>query len=490
VSARAIVASMGVLLAFAPARQEAPPPAVQAGEPSARAFVEVAASKRDPFAGESFELRLRFGFDADLFENHLAPLFARELELPVQVEWGAERGIDGLSFRKEADAGADRLRFALDDGVATARAAGDTTRDGRTFKTFEWVRRATAARAGTLAVPDARLRFAFTSRFDDDLVRGRVAVDRQVFVVPSAPLSLEVRALPEAGRPAEFTGAVGRRTIAASAEPVALVAGESVRLTLTIAGEGDPASFAAPDLSRLPGFVLRGVLDEPSSAARRLVYDLAPIDGSVKAIPALAFAWFSPDAPVGYVTVRTGPIALDVAPRAAGETPRTRAPTGDDRGEGASLAWRAVVFVAAGILILAALQLAVRRWALRSATARDEAPRRAGDVPGGSAAATARARLADPDADAAAAFTEYLAARLRVSPAAVVSPDLAGRLERRGVPRDLAASVAERLAARIAARYAGRAAAPTSAERRAAATEFGELIDRLERLDLGGSSDD
>jgi hypothetical protein len=479
---------MGVLLGFAPAHQEAPPPAIRAGAPSERAFVEVATSKCDPFAGESFELRLRFGFDADLLENHLAPLFARELELPVQVEWGAERGVDGLSIRTEADAGADRLRFALDDGVATARAAGDTTRDGRTFRTFEWVRRATAARAGTLALPEARLRFAFTSRFDDDLVRGRVAVDRQVVVVPSAPLSLEVRALPEAGRPAEFTGAVGRRTIAASAEPVALVAGESVRLTLTITG--DPASFAAPDLSRLKGFVLRGVLDEPSSAARRLVYDLAPVDGSVKEIPALAFAWFSPDEPVGYVTVRTEPIALAVAPRSGSETPRARAPAGEGRGEGASLAWRAVVFIAAGILILAALQFAVRRWALRSAIARDAAPRRAGDVPGGSAAATARARLADPDADAAAAFTEYLAARLRVSPAAVVSPDLAGRLERRGVPRDLAASVAERLAARIAARYAGRAAAPTSAERRAAATEFLELIDRLERLELGGSSDD
>lgn len=487
-SAHAIAASMGVLIAFAAARQEAPPPAAPAGDPSARAFVEVAASKRAPFAGESFELRLRFGFDADLLENHLAPLFARELDLPVQVEWGAERGIDGLSFRAEADP--DRLRFALDDGVATARAAGDTTRDGRTIRTFEWVRRATAARAGTFALPEARLRFAFTSKFDDDLVRGRVAVDRQVVVVPSAPLSLEVRALPEAGRPAEFTGAVGRRTIAASAEPVALVAGESLRLTLTIAGEGDPAAFAAPDLSRLKGFVQRGVLDEPSSAARRLVYDLAPADSSVKEIPALAFAWFSPDAPVGYVTVRTEPIALAVAPRAGGELQSARAPAGEGRGEGASLALRAVVFVAAGILILAALQFAVRRWALRSATARAKAPRRAAGASGGPAAATARARLADPDADAATAFTEYVATRLGVSPAAVVAPDLAGRLERRGVPRDLAASVAERLAARIAARYAGRAAAPTSAERRAAATEFGELIDRLERLELGGSSDD
>jgi hypothetical protein len=480
---------MGVLLAISAARQEGPPPAGGAGAPSERAFVEVAASKRNPYLGESFELRLRFGFDADLLENHLAPLFARELELPVQVEWGAERGVDGLSFRKEVDAGAELLRFALDDGVATARAAGDTTRAGRTFKTFEWVRRATAARAGALAVPEARLRFAITSRFDDDLVRGRVAVDREVVVVPSAPLALEVRALPEAGRPAEFTGAVGRRTIAASAEPVALVAGESVRLTLTLAGEGDPESFAPPDLSRLSGFVVRGVLDEPSSAARRLVYDLAPVDSTVQEIPALAFAWFSPDDPVGYVTVRTEPIALAVAPRTSSETPRARAPADEVRGEGASLAWRAVAFVAAGILILAALQFAVRRWARRSAVARVEAPRRAGDAPGGSAAATVRARLAESDADAASAFTEYLATRLGVAPAAVVSPDLAGRLERRGVPRDLAACVSERLAARIAARYAGRAAAPTSAERRAAATEFLELVDRLERLALVRSSD-
>ena len=66
----ALVASSLVALAAVAAGQETLPADVWAK----RAFVEVVASKAEPFVGESFELRLRFGFDADLLANHLVPL--------------------------------------------------------------------------------------------------------------------------------------------------------------------------------------------------------------------------------------------------------------------------------------------------------------------------------------------------------------------------------------------------------------------------------
>jgi hypothetical protein len=476
----ALVAASLVALAAVAAGQEK----TAADAWAQRAFVEVVASKREPFAGETFELRLRFGFDADLLANHLVPLFARELDLPVQVEWDPERTVDGLKFRTSAHATAGTRRFALGESVARATPLGEGVRDGRKVETFELVQRVTATRGGALVVPSASLRFACASKIEDDLIRGRVAVDRQVVQIEGALLTLNVRPLPDEGRPAEFTGAVGRRTISASASPTRLGAGESVQLTLTIDGDGDPAAFGAPDLTHLAGFVLRGVLDTPRARVREIVYDLSPLDAGVRAIPSLAFAWFSPEAPVGYVTERTAPIALTVAPRASepGGGDATAPEMTAVQAESGRKSTQIAALVAAGVAILAAFLFVVQRSARRGAASPDSAGGRGGSR--SSAAAEFRARVAAPDADVAAAFIDYLAARLGVAPAAVVSPDLADRLERSGVPRELAASVAARLAVLVAARYAGGAASPAAGPSDAAA-DVARLVEQLERLDFG-----
>ena len=477
----ALVASLLAALAAVAAGQER----TAADAWAQRAFVEVVASKREPFAGESFELRLRFGFDADLLANHLVPLFARELDLPVQVEWDPERTVDGLKFRASAHATAGTRRFALGEAVARATPLGEGVRDGRKVETFELVQRVTATRGGALVVPSASLRFACASKIEDDLIRGRVPVDRQVVQIEGAPLTLNVRPLPDEGRPAEFTGAVGRRTLSASASPTRLGAGESVQLTLTIDGDGDPAAFGAPDLSHVAGFVLRGVLDTPRARVREIVYDLSPLDAGVRAIPSLAFAWFSPEAPVGYVTERTAPIALTVAPRANATAPEMTTAQAEPGRKSTQIA----ALVAAGVAILAAFLFVVRRSARRGDAPPDSASERGGSRR--STAAAFRARVAAPDADDVAAFVDYLAARLGVAPAAVVSPDLADRLERSGVPRELAASVAARLAALVAARYAGGAASPAAGPSDAAAdvARLVEQFEKLERLDFGPRPD-
>jgi len=479
----AFVASSLVALAAVAAGQETLPADVWAK----RAFVEVVASKAEPFVGESFELRLRFGFDADLLANHLVPLFARELDLPVQVEWDPQRTVDGLTFRTSSSATAGTRRFALGETVARATPLGESVHDGRRVETFELVHRMTATRAGALVVPAASLRFACASKIEDDLIRGRVAVDRQVVRVEGASVALNVLPLPDVGRPAGFTGAVGRRKLSASALPTRLVAGESVQLTLTIGGDGDPTAFGAPDLSHVAGFVLRGVLDTPVAGAREraIVYDLAPLDPGVREIPALEFSWFSPEAPVGYVTERTAPIALTVAPRAipSGDGGATAPDAATARAGPDRRSTQIAALVAAGVAILAAFLFVLRRSARRGDATADST-----SVRGGSAAATFRARVAAPGGDVAAAFIDYLAARLGVAPAAVVSPDLADRLERSGVARELAASVAARLAALVAARYAGGAASPATGPSDAAA-DVARLFEQLERLDLAPPPD-
>ena len=74
-----------------------------------------------------------------------------------------------------------------------------------------------------------------------------------------------------------------------------------------------------------------------------------------------------------------------------------------------------------------------------------------------------RERLSDPGADPGDAFAAYVSARLRCAPAAVISPDLPRRLERSGVPADLAARTADLLERLVAVRYVGRQGARQAA---------------------------
>jgi hypothetical protein len=90
------------------------------------------------------------------------------------------------------------------------------------------------------------------------------------------------------------------------------------------------------------------------------------------------------------------------------------------------------------------------------------------------AAAAFKARVADPRADIAEAITEFLAARLGCTAAAVIAPGLADRLRAAGATEELASSSAALLEQLVASRYG---AGVSGAGRH----EAQELVDALER---------
>jgi hypothetical protein len=112
-----------------------------------------------------------------------------------------------------------------------------------------------------------------------------------------------------------------------------------------------------------------------------------------------------------------------------------------------------VVVVGCLLVAVIALGFALVRSARRRSRRRvalDPAAIRARD-----AALTFDARVARPDADAADALAEFLAAHLRCAAAAVISPDLPARLSAAGVSPALAARAAATLESLVAARYGG-----------------------------------
>ena len=66
-----------------------------------------------------------------------------------------------------------------------------------------------------------------------------------------------------------------------------------------------------------------------------------------------------------------------------------------------------------------------------------------------------RARLEEPGGDPGEVLVAFLAARLGVLPAAVISPDLRRRLEGAGASTDLAARTADLVDRLVSARYGG-----------------------------------
>jgi hypothetical protein len=67
----------------------------------------------------------------------------------------------------------------------------------------------------------------------------------------TAPVKLDVKPLPETGRPADFSGAVGSFRMKSAADRSSLDLGEAVALRVTIEGEGSLQSAAAPKLAAL-----------------------------------------------------------------------------------------------------------------------------------------------------------------------------------------------------------------------------------------------
>ncbi|MBM3276714.1 MAG: protein BatD [Candidatus Handelsmanbacteria bacterium] len=168
-----------------------------------------------------------------------------------------------------------------------------------------------------------------TSMWDflDDPFGGR----GQSVVVASEPLRIEVLPLPQAGRPPQFSGAVGRYTLQARAQPLVVAAGDPVTLVVEVSGEGNINAIEAPSLGSLPGFTVYEPKSESKErvektgygGTRRFEYILIPQGGGVQELPPVSFAFFDP-AQRQYRTLQSAPIRLEVqgglAPDLAGGT--------------------------------------------------------------------------------------------------------------------------------------------------------------------------
>lgn len=323
------------------------------------AFVELGAARDTYLLGEPFALRLRFGFERELLRSGLVQLFQRPLDVPAQVFAPALELLEGV---QSLDAGEPEVgaSFALGESITRAAPLADEQRAGRTYAVFAYERRVAALRAGELELGAPLLGFAHATRFQDDFVLGAVPLDRRDVLVRGRAARITILPLPEEGRPAEFTGAIGRFTLRASAEPRELVQGASLKLSLALEGEGDLSRCEPPDLHDLAGFHLQGSLVERGAARLEAVYDLAPLDARVLEVPAIRFAYFDTTPPAGYRTIESQPIPIVVrAPEGSSPAAQEPASGADEDGGGSSSLFTVGVVLAGLALVWLARR---RRW--------------------------------------------------------------------------------------------------------------------------------
>ncbi|MFA6111118.1 MAG: BatD family protein [Candidatus Latescibacterota bacterium] len=118
----------------------------------------------------------------------------------------------------------------------------------------------------------------------------------------SEPVEIEVTPLPDAGRPTEFTGAVGTFALSVQAQPTEVAVGDPVTLRMEISGQGN-LDAVKPPVVAAPGFKVYDpkLAEEPQVTGSRVggrrtwEYILIPDRGGLLSIPPLRFAHFDPE---------------------------------------------------------------------------------------------------------------------------------------------------------------------------------------------------
>ena len=270
---------------------------------------------------------------------------------------------------------------------------------------------------------------------------------------------IEVLPLPEEGRPAWFSGAVGDFSIRTRATPLEVSVGDPITLSIEIVDEaGDSAGLALlqpPKLEavealmadfRIPAGSLAGEVDGRTKTFNQTI---RPVSERVTEVPAIPFSWFDPESRE-YRTAWSEPIAIVVKPtetmslsqivQSGGSSPRP-GPAGAANGassegllanlpgtgdllrdQAIDLDWRVVAVVAAPPL-LAIVAIGFLRH--RRRLLEDEGLARASR-----ARRTAIKRLRAGDADAiAAAISGYVADRGRMPSPTITRQEVREALE-------------------------------------------------------------
>ena len=268
-------------------------------------FVEASVSTREPWVNQPVLVEYR--------------LFTR-----VDVEsYGIVRapGAEGFWVEELTDARAPRVERVVRGGAqyvttVVRRAALHPTGAGP--RTIEPLALEAQVRLRSFSDP-----FGLGSPFGGGLFGGTVGVPAE-----SAPIEIEARPLPAAGRPDAFTGLVGALDVTASLDAAEAAANQALTFRLEVRGSGNLRALPEPDVAFPADFDVYPpeVSDDLAAGAdgvsgvRRYEYVLVPRAPGSHTVPAVELAYF--DAGGGrYAVAASDPLTVEVSGVAAAGDP-------------------------------------------------------------------------------------------------------------------------------------------------------------------------
>lgn len=298
----------------------------------------------------------------------------------------------------------------------------------------------------------------FDDSFFDDFFGG---LTEKPLTLHTDGATVKINALPAAGRPAGFSGAVGDFDVTSEAASRSGTTGDPMKLKITVTGRGNFSRVSTDGLagssdwkSYKPGVQFEPADSGDTTGTKTFEQSIVPMKAGEQKIPAVSFSYFDPDKET-YVTKTTEPIPVEIAQNTAtppAAMPVAAAPAADKPEIAADgLAADQVVppransslqplvrrpwFIVVNAAMLAALGIgaAVRSIRARRASDPDRLRREAAERAVSESVAAMDAALAAKDAAnffeaARHALQERLAARWHVPASQVTIPEIRTRL--------------------------------------------------------------
>jgi hypothetical protein len=282
-------------------------------------LVEVYTDKPSYVLGERIRLTLDLSLrklTVDDKELEVDPFF-RERPPHLQIPWfeslGDWKTVDLATF-VQPFLGQQRPGFFINnyidqrgffrDQMLTFTLPRHSTRRQRPSGTFNYFtyrlqKEFRPIRSGTQTIPSVLVKAALPTLID---ARGR-AQRTENFVASSQPITVQVQPVPSAGRPASFSGAVGRFQIDVAATPTVLKVGDPLTVTVTVRSAGDSLLETVRPLRLQDQAALaqdfKIYTDAPTvetgEDSKTFTYTLRPRHPNVHALPPIELAYYDPD---------------------------------------------------------------------------------------------------------------------------------------------------------------------------------------------------
>ena len=233
--------------------------------------------------------------------------------------------------------------------------------DGQRFEVLRFRSSVTPLKTGRLQLGPARTSLNVVRRPQNFFFTQRQPVE-----LTSNAVTLEVLPLPVAGRPADFSGAVGAFSLDVSAAPTQVRAGDPITVRITLRGDGNLAQLQAPTFAGGGGFKVYDpqAVDGGGDLARVFEQVVIPEHPGVDRLPALQFSYFDPDAEE-YRSTQSAPIPLMVEAAERDAERQIVSATGVDQRKDPETIGRDIVYIKdePGALVRSD-ELAMRWWIL------------------------------------------------------------------------------------------------------------------------------